>query len=92
MRGHLSSERAVEMKAENTMVKYYDVSLRNRAIGMIQAGMSQSLVANNVGAPLRPVHPPNRQNGRIWAPDAASVPTAPVKFPAKLMVWGMVSH
>ena len=38
-------------------------------------------------------HPPNRQNDRIWAPDAASVPTAPsVKFPAKLMVWGMMSH
>ena len=37
------------------MVKYYDLSRRNRAIGMIQAGMSQSHVAKNVSVPLRTV-------------------------------------
>ena len=37
------------------MVKYYDLSLMNRTMGMIQAGMSQSQVAENVGAPLRTV-------------------------------------
>ena len=37
------------------MVKYYDLSRRNRAIGMIQAGMSQSQVAKNVSVPLRTV-------------------------------------
>ena len=37
------------------MVKYYDLSLRNRAIGMIEAGMSQSQVARKVSAHLRTV-------------------------------------
>ena len=37
------------------MVKYNDVSFRKRIIGMIQAGMSQSQVAKNVGAPFRTV-------------------------------------
>lgn len=36
---------------------------------------------------------PNRQNDRVWAQDPSAVPVAPsVKFPSKLMVWGMMSH
>ena len=35
------------------MAKYYDVGLRNRAIGIVQAGMPLSQVAKKVGAPLR---------------------------------------
>ncbi|KAI6647471.1 hypothetical protein LOD99_12467 [Oopsacas minuta] len=36
---------------------------------------------------------PNRQNDRVWSKDAASIqPCMKVKFPAKIQVWGMMSH
>ena len=36
---------------------------------------------------------PNRQNDRIWGKDARSIePCTKVKFPAKVHVWGMMSH
>ena len=35
----------------------------------------------------------NRQNDRVWSKDAASIqPCMKVKFPAKIQVWGMMSH
>ena len=49
-RGHFCSDCAVERKAES-MVKYYNLGLKNRTIGMIQAIMSQSQVAKTL-APL----------------------------------------
>ena len=38
-------------------------------------------------------HAPNPQNDRVWAQNPDEVPKAPsVKFPSKLMVWGMMSY
>ena len=44
-------------------------------------------------SPYELFHPSNAQNDRIWAKDNAQVtPRQTVKFPAKVMVWGMVSY
>lgn len=44
-------------------------------------------------SPYALFHPPNLQNDRVWAADPGEVPEAPsVKFPPKLMVWGMMSY
>ena len=39
------------------------------------------------------MHPPNRQNERVWAHSSAEVPAIDtVKQPLKVMVWAMMSH
>ena len=44
-------------------------------------------------SPFQLFHHPNRQNERMWADNPGEVPqTASVKFPPKLMVWGMMSY
>ena len=44
-------------------------------------------------SPFQLFHHPNRQNERVWAKNPAEVPKAfSVKFPPKLMVWGMMSY
>ena len=44
-------------------------------------------------SPYEIFHPPNPQNDRVWTDDAANVPTtATVKYPLKVMVWGMMSY
>ncbi|KAI6652984.1 hypothetical protein LOD99_4061 [Oopsacas minuta] len=36
---------------------------------------------------------PNRQNDRVWSKDSGSIePCRKMKFPAKVHVWGMMSH
>ena len=38
-------------------------------------------------------HTPNRQNDRVWTNSSANVrPTEKVKFPGKIMVWGVMSY
>ncbi|KAI6655736.1 Transposable element Tcb1 transposase [Oopsacas minuta] len=38
-------------------------------------------------------HTPNKQNDRVWAKSSSNVPpTEKVKFPGKIMVWGVMSY
>ena len=38
-------------------------------------------------------HTPNKQNDRVWAKSSVNVPpTEKVKFPGKVMVWGVMSY
>ena len=44
-------------------------------------------------SPFQLFAPPNRQNDRVWSRSSADVqPFKCVKFPAKIQVWGMMSH
>ncbi|KAI6659912.1 hypothetical protein LOD99_14252 [Oopsacas minuta] len=44
-------------------------------------------------SPVELFHSPNRQNDRVWAIGSQNIePIFQVKFPAKIMVWGMVSY
>ena len=44
-------------------------------------------------SPFQMFHIPNRQNDRVWARKSDEVePCVQVKFPAKIHVWGMMSH
>ena len=44
-------------------------------------------------SPFELFHSPNRQNDRVWATGSKNIePIHQVKFPGKVMVWGMMSH
>ena len=44
-------------------------------------------------SPFQLFAPPNRQNDRVWSHSSIDVqPFKRVKFPAKIQVWGMMSH
>ena len=44
-------------------------------------------------SPFQLFAPPNRQNDRVWSHSSIDVqPFKSVKFPAKIQVWGMMSH
>ena len=44
-------------------------------------------------SPFQLFAPPNRQNDQVWSRSSADVqPFKCVKFPAKIQVWGMMSH
>ena len=44
-------------------------------------------------SPFQLFAPPNRQNDRVWSRSSIDVqPYKSVKFPAKIQVWGMMSH
>ena len=44
-------------------------------------------------SPFELFQTPNRQNDRVWSKEAGSIePCIKVKFPAKIQVWGIMSH
>ena len=44
-------------------------------------------------SPFELFHTPNKQNDRVWTNSSANVqPTEKVKFPGKIMVWGVMSY
>ena len=44
-------------------------------------------------SPFELFHPSNHQNDRVWCHNSSDVlPQETVKFPQKIMVWGMMSH
>ena len=43
-------------------------------------------------SPFELFHSPNRQNDRVWATGSKNIEPIQVKFPGKVMVWGMMSH
>ena len=106
-KGHLVSDRTVRRYWTSTLgLKAYKIRVRPKLTEKQKAHRLRfcqerkewtvddwKRVLFSDESPFQLFHHPNRQNERVWARNPAEVPTASsVKFPPKLMVWGMMSY